>query len=531
MPWNDNSNGGGPWGGGQSGGSGGQGGGRGPWGERQRGGGPGGGRGPGQQPPDLEDFIRRMQSRFGGVFGGGSGGRGSGIGGFFFLLIIAIIVWLLWPGSGWYVVQPNQQGVVLRFGQFDRVDPPGFHLKLPFPIETRLTPDVESTQSNRIPGATGAGAGGDSFMLTGDQNIVELEFDVQWEVGDRFGTTFGVLAAQLNDRTRRTYGSFVDDAPDPDAPPVRGVIAAYVEPGSPAAAVIPRGSIITRIGDQQVIAPLDAREASEAAAPDGTGDVAVIFIAPDGSEQSVSVAAITAAPPSDIENHLFRIDDPVATLESVAESVMREVVGQETYNRVLASDVAISALAAARIQETLDQYLAGIEVENVVFRVSKLPDVPVSVNQLDDDGQPVQDSRGGFLQENVSPEEARQLVVEARTRAETFRLEARAYRERVVPVAEGNKARVLNEAQAEANALVAEARGEAARFLNVLEEYQAQPEIIRYLRHRETMERVLARAQLMVIDPDATGGAGTGDGAGVVPVLPLTQFNRPSGGQ
>ncbi len=121
MPWeNKGSGGGGPWGGGSSGGGGGGGGGGdggGPW---NRGGGGGGPR-----PPDLEEIIRKGQDRFKRFLPGGGvpGGKG-------FLVILAIIG-LIWLASGTYRVQPDQQGVVLRFGKWVTTTQPGLNWHFP----------------------------------------------------------------------------------------------------------------------------------------------------------------------------------------------------------------------------------------------------------------------------------------------------------------------------------------------------------------------------------------------------------------
>ena len=179
MPWENRGGGGGggPWGGGSSGGGGGGGGG-GPWGR-------GGGQGP--RPPDLEEFIRKGQDRFKGFLP--SGGFGSGKG-FMVILAVLAVIWLL---SGFYRVQPDQQGVVLRFGQWVNTTQPGLNWHLPFPIETVETPSVE--RINAIDVGFRA-LGGDrnrsqrrdvaeeSLMVTGDQNIIDIDFTVQWKVSD-----------------------------------------------------------------------------------------------------------------------------------------------------------------------------------------------------------------------------------------------------------------------------------------------------------------------------------------------------------
>ncbi|MBV9015521.1 MAG: protease modulator HflK, partial [Alphaproteobacteria bacterium] len=138
MIWH--SDGGGPWGTGPRGGGGsggGSGGGGGPWGSG-RGSGGGGPRGP--QPPNFEELLRRSQDRFRRVFPGGFN-TGTGIA----VVLIAIVV--LWLASGFYRVLPDEVGVVLRFGAYNRTTQPGLNYHLPSPIETALTPSV--TRINR----------------------------------------------------------------------------------------------------------------------------------------------------------------------------------------------------------------------------------------------------------------------------------------------------------------------------------------------------------------------------------------------
>lgn len=200
MPWQSGSGGsgggsggGGPWGGGSGGGSGsgsggGSGRGGGPWGGGgNNGGGWGGGGwggGGGNRPPDFEDVIRRGQERLRGVLPGGMGGaRGLGI-----LVAVAIVLWL---ASGFYQVRPGQQGVVLRFGEWvnqGNLAGPGLHWHLPWPIETSVTPNVEEIRQIEIGYRGNAGRSNDipeeSLMLTGDQNIIDIDFTVQWRVSN-----------------------------------------------------------------------------------------------------------------------------------------------------------------------------------------------------------------------------------------------------------------------------------------------------------------------------------------------------------
>ena len=177
MPWNDNSGGGGPWGSG-----GGSNNNNNPWGNGPNR--PGGGRGPGGggNEPDLEELVRRFQAWLGGLGGGGkgSGGKGGkgGGGGFLGAIIaIALIAFAVVPGNLYYVVGADQAGVVLRFGEYARTTRSGLQFKLPWPVETVLLPAVTTTNEVQV-GNTDA----ESLMITQDENIVDVDFVVQWRV-------------------------------------------------------------------------------------------------------------------------------------------------------------------------------------------------------------------------------------------------------------------------------------------------------------------------------------------------------------
>ncbi|MCR9079999.1 MAG: FtsH protease activity modulator HflK [Hyphomonadaceae bacterium] len=178
MPWNDNNgNGeeppkanGGPWGSGGSGGSGGNGNGGSPWGR------PGGGQGGGGGGSDIEDQMRKMQERFSrrGRGGGGGGRRGPslGPGGFLVLGLVALVAWL---ATGVVVVDEGERAAVFRFGQYQKNFTPGFHVHLPAPIETHEILPSERQQETQV----GINQG-ESLMLTGDENIVDVQFRVFW---------------------------------------------------------------------------------------------------------------------------------------------------------------------------------------------------------------------------------------------------------------------------------------------------------------------------------------------------------------
>src|ERR1700722_4768567 len=164
MPWSNQS--GGPWGSGP----------RGPWGSGPQT--PGGSR-----PPDLEDFLRRGQAKLRALTPGNLGGRG--------IALIALIAVVLWGFSGFFRVEPDELGVVLRFGKFPREVSPGLNYHLPYPIETALTPPA--LRINKIDigmrpvedmrrGTTVREVPEESLMLTGDENIVDVDFSVLWKI-------------------------------------------------------------------------------------------------------------------------------------------------------------------------------------------------------------------------------------------------------------------------------------------------------------------------------------------------------------
>jgi membrane protease subunit HflK len=187
------SQGGGPWGTGPRGG--------GPWGggNRGNGGGPGP-RGRGPQPPDFEELLRRGQDRFRRVLpSGGFGGRR-----WFALVPIAVLV--LWLASGIYTVDPDEVGVVLRFGAYNRTTGPGLNYHLPSPIEWVLKPSVTRVNRTEIGyrNAEGPAArtGGtrqlpeEALMLTGDENIVDINFTVFWVIKDAKAFLFNIRAPE-----------------------------------------------------------------------------------------------------------------------------------------------------------------------------------------------------------------------------------------------------------------------------------------------------------------------------------------------
>lgn len=362
MPWS-NQNGGG-W---KSGG----GGGGGPWGQ-------GGGGGSGQ-PPDLDEIIKRSQDRMKQVM------HGSGLPTpLLFLIGMIAVAMLAWYGF-FFRVEKDEQGVVMRFGQYVRWEPAGLHFRLPYPIEEIEKPKVTERKKTEIGSLTSASGSSsqsipaESLMLTGDENIVDINFVVFWRI--------------------------------------------------------------------------------EKAA-----------------------------------DYLFNIKKPDQTVKDVAESAMREIVGRSKVGDVLAPGrEPIELGVQALMQKILDSYGAGVRIMEVKIQQAQAP-APVRA-AFDDVVAAAQDRDRA---QNEAQREANRIVPEARGEAE-----------RILQAAEGYKQQT-----------VAEATGQTARFLKVFEEYKKAPDVTRKRMFLETMERVLAGTDKIILDPK-TGGAG---GTGVVPYLPLDQL-------
>ncbi|MGH6735786.1 MAG: FtsH protease activity modulator HflK [Methyloceanibacter sp.] len=361
MPWSNQSGGGG-WKGGNGG----------PWGPR-----PGGS---GQQP-DLEEILRRSQDRLRQAMPGGR------MGGPFAVLIAVVLIGIIGFFGFTVRVNPDELGIVLRFGEYVRQLPPGLNFRLPYPIEQVELPKV--TRINRIEiGMRGSSDVRDatttvrdlpeeSLMLTGDENIVDIDFVVFWQI---------------------------NDAPD----------------------------------------------------------------------------------------YLFNIQNPEGTVKAVAESAMREVVGQSDIEPILtAARAKTEAAVQALIQRILDSYGAGIRI------------VQVQLQKVDPPAQVIDAFRD---------------VQAARADQERLQNEAQTYANRVIPEARGEAERILQAAQGYRDQVIAEAKGEADRFLKVLQEYQKAPDVTRKRIFIDTMQEVMSNTDKIIIDEQG--------GTGVVPYLPLSELQK-----
>jgi len=354
MPWeNNNQN--GPWGGGPR-------------------------RPSGPNEPNIDEVIRKAQERLKGAMPGGFGGS------YGILLIVAIFL-VIWGLSGFYRVQADEQGVVLRFGRFVAQTSPGLNYHLPGPIEAAYTPKVTTVNRADIGmrgGEDRRGSAGvtrdvpeESLMLTGDENIVDVDFSVFWVI-------------------------------------------------------------------------------------------------------------------TDAADYLFNIQDPQGTVKAVAESTMREIIGQNKIQPILTEQRQKNEeMVKDLMQATLDSYGAGIGITQV--KMQKV-DPPAAVIDAFRD------------------------VQAARADQERARNEANSYANRVVPEAQGEAFRIRREAEAYRAQTVAEADGEASRFSAVLGEYKNAESVTRQRMFLETIERVLGNSSTVVIDQKG--------GTGVVPYLPLDQINK-----
>jgi len=362
MPWSNQSGGGGGWksGGGNGGG---------PWGQ-----GPGGG----GQPPDLEEMLKRGQDKVKQVMHGG------GIPGpLLFLVAIVACAIIAWQAF-FFRVNPDELGVVMRFGKFVEQYPPGLHFRWPYPIDEVRLPKVtrqniieigmRSTSTGRLAGGT-RNERGESLMLTGDENIVDIEFVVFWRIKD---------AAE----------------------------------------------------------------------------------------------------------YLFNIQNPDTTVKEVAESAMREVVGQSKIQPILTQERQKTEQAVLQLmQRTLDSYGAGIRIDQV--QLQKV-DPPAEVIDAFRD------------------------VQAARADKERLQNEAYGYANKVVPEARGEAERTLQAAEGYKQQVTNDATGQTARFLQVYDQYKKAPDVTRKRMYLETMERVLAGTDKIILDSKGAQG--------VVPYLPLDKL-------
>jgi modulator of FtsH protease HflK len=369
MPWNNQN------GGGWKSGGGGDNKGGGPWGGGSGGGG-------NNQQPDLEAILKRGQDKFKQFQ------QGSGLPGPLLLLIGAIGVALVGFYAFTFRVNPDQLGVVARFGKPVREEPPGLHFRLPYPVEEVFLPSV-TTQNIIEVGKRAVGGGSvrspnsstdSSLMLTSDENIVDLNFVVYWRI-----------------RTDK------------------------------------------------------------------------------------------------VQDYLFNIQNPQGTVREVAESAMREVVGQSMLQSMLTEGRQKTETAVQKLMQTiLDSYGAGIRIDQIQLKEVDPPQQVIT---------------------------AFRDVQAARNERDTLQKQAQTYADNVVPRAKGEADRIMAAAQGYRDQTVAEATGQAGRFLKIYEEYKKAPDITRQRMFLEMQEKVLNGADKIILDSKG--------GQGPVPFLSLDQLRTP----
>ncbi len=371
MPWNDNKGGGGGW-------TPGGGGGRGPWGQGPNNGGGGGGRGPNIRPPDLDEVFKRGRDWLKKMFPNQSPGG----------MLVALVggaLLLLWVATGFYQIQPAEQGIVLRFGQYVDTINSGLHVRLPPPLETVLRANVGAR--NQINIGFRAGSDGrttqtadltpESMMLTGDANIMHVQFTISWQI-------------------------------------------------------------------------------------------------------------------TNAQDYFFQVEDVEPTIRAVADSSMREAVGQSEVDLILTKDRAkIQEQVRATMQSVLDSYRAGVTIIAVALQDTKPP-------------APVVEA---FNDQQASDTDRQRSINEAKT-----------YAGSIVPKARGEASKIVQDAEAFKTQAVTLAQGEAKRFLSIYEQYKASPQVTRERLYVETMQRILSRSNKILIDGKATSG--------VTPYLPLPELRR-----
>jgi len=213
-----------------------------------------------------------------------------------------------------------------------------------------------------------------------------------------------------------------------------------------------------------------------------------------GDENIVDIDFQVVCNITDPQQYLFNLADPPQTIEAVAESAMREIIAQSNLAPILNRDRgAIADRLKSEIQRTLDSYESGVNVVRVNFDKADPPEPVIASFRMVQDAEQERDRL-----QNVADAYANRVLAEARGEAA-----------QTLEQAEGYRAQVVNEAE-----------GEASRFSAVLAEYAKAPEVTRKRLYLETMERVLGQLDVILLDENGNGGQG------VVPYLPLNQLNN-----
>lgn len=198
----------------------------------------------------------------------------------------------------------------------------------------------------------------------------------------------------------------------------------------------------------------------------------------------------------DAKAYQFNVADPEETIKKVAQSALREVVGQTELQPIITGNRGIVASQAQKImQDTLNNYKSGVSIKQVIIQ-----DATVHPDVLD----------------------AYEDVVAATQDAERFQNEANIYRNDIVPKARGEAAQITQQAQGYKQSVVAKAEGDAARFNAIYAGYVEGKDVTRARLYIETMEQVMGSAQKIIVDRASSG-------SGVVPYMPLNELKPAAG--
>ena len=237
------------------------------------------------------------------------------------------------------------------------------------------------------------------------------------------------------------------------------------------------------------------RAASDTGRTSGIADVSEESLMLTGDENIVNIDFSVFWVIKDAGKFLFKIQSPVVTVKAAAETAMREVIARSRIQPILTEGRSkIETETQNIIQSLLDEYESGIQITQVQTQKADPPDEVI---------------------------DAFRDVQAARADMERSKNEAEAYQNDVIPRARGDAAKILQEAEAYKKQVVALAEGEASRFLAIYNEYKLAKKVTQERMYLETMEKVLADIDKVIIDKKA---------GGVVPYLPLPELTKKSKG-
>jgi membrane protease subunit HflK len=194
-------------------------------------------------------------------------------------------------------------------------------------------------------------------------------------------------------------------------------------------------------------------------------------------ENLVSVSLVVQYRIRDLEQYLFNVANADESLQQATSSALRMVVGSTTLDQIITEG---REVWGNRVQDTLiktlDLYKTGISIVNVAPQPARAPE---SVQDAFDD------------------------AIKAQEDEKRFKEQAYAYAAKVVPIAQGNASRILQEAEAFSQQAVLRAKGEVAEFLALLPQYNLAPQVIAESMYLETMQRVLSKSSKIIVSDKA----------------------------